>query len=132
MRRRLGLAATATTGVALIALLGGLASCAGIGSANADQPARITLLDHQGSRRFELVNEAHTSSVEYYSVPRTEASRKVVDNDLLAALLDELEDLGLDSYARAGRAPSRAPGSGSSAGATLTRSIELDRASAVK
>lgn len=96
-----------------------LAGCASSGHTGGK--LRVTLVDHAGGRRFELVNESHTSSVEYYSQPRRDAARKIVSDRLLGALLSELNGRGFSDHAQPGAAPS------GNASGRVTRSLEVDR-----
>jgi hypothetical protein len=69
------------------------------------RPARATLIQYGKVIRLNLVNEAHTDPVEYYSQARSDASTKVTSNELLAAMLDYFEDQGFAHHAREGYAP---------------------------
>ena len=80
----------------------------------------MTLLDHQAGRRFELVSRSHTDPLDYYSTAREDASRKIVSDEVMGALIDELDALRFPVFARSGRAPSRGSG-------VITRSLEIDR-----
>jgi hypothetical protein len=66
----------------------------------------VTLHNYKGNARFELAGESHTKRVEYYSDARPDAARKVQTDDVMAALLEELDKLGFGAHARTGPAPS--------------------------
>lgn len=110
--------------LALTALFSGVPSCASAGSeARSAAPAermRVTLRDYEAQQLFELVSESHTSRVEYYSAVRSDAARKIQTDEVVDALIDELEDRGFDDFAQAGQAPSRG-------NELVSRSLEIER-----
>ena len=122
-----------TSAVLLLLGLPGLhglaASCTSTGSAAPGARLRVTLVDHRAGNRFELVSESHTSSVEYYSTARSDASRKILDDDVMTALIDELDANDFERFARSGRAPSPGGGPGRQ---VITRSLEIDRGGRVE
>jgi hypothetical protein len=74
-------------------------------SAEEATPARVTLMQYRDSMRLNLVNEAHTDPVEYYSDVRSDASTKITSNEYLRAMLDYFDEQGFSKYAQAGYAP---------------------------
>jgi len=93
-------------------LCAALTGCASSGSATHEgsKSLLVTLHDFKSGTRFELASESHTDRVKYYSDARGDASRKVVSDEFMSALVGELERQGLGAHAQAGRAPSTAPG----------------------
>jgi len=98
--------------LALLALgLVALTSACSTGSAasSADEgpssPVRVTYVSFTSGQRLELVNEAHTSRLDQYSEVRNDASRKVQTNDVMAGLVEVLEDNGFEKRAQQGPAP---------------------------
>lgn len=85
-------------------LLGAACRSTSIGSG---EMVRMTLRDYRSGHQFEIAGESHTNRVEYYSHTRTEASRKVVPDEIAAALADELGRRGFEGHRKAGRAPSQ-------------------------
>ncbi len=67
-----------------------------------DRPAKLTLKDYRTGSDFFLLNEAHTSSVDFYSEVRGSASAKVVPNLDMGALMMALDDSGYFEIADAG------------------------------
>ena len=94
-----------------------LAAC---GSTGADEtsaqprPIAVALIGY-GPSPFLLVSESHTSRVELYSNERKDASTKVLNDEVMQALVEHLDELGFDGYARPGSAPSHAGGAVSKA-----------------
>jgi hypothetical protein len=84
-----------------------LAACASPRSSGGEAGGArlVTLRDFRSGQRFELASESHTQRVSYYSDARSEAARKVQSDEVMAALVDELERQGLADHARDGRAP---------------------------
>ena len=105
-----------------------LAACASSGSAaQGDEGALlVTLHDYRQNRVFELASESHTNRVEYYSQPRKDAARKVQSDEVMGALLAELERQGLEEHESAGPAPSSGGGGG-----VLEYGLEVERAGAI-
>ena len=68
---------------------------------------RVLLKQFEKGMRFELVSEAHTDPLEYYSTPRDDASLKIQTNEVMEALLEVMEDSGFARHAQPGSAPSR-------------------------
>ena len=66
------------------------------------QPAQATVKYHQEDVLFGLYNEAYTAQSEYYTIPRTSANFKVVDNIDMGALWKSLEDSGFFQSAQKG------------------------------
>ncbi len=79
-------------------------------TATKGDPLRMTVTQFQNGAVFELVNRSHSDPVEQYSTVRSDASRKVQDDKLMAALRDGLRDNGYDKLAHSGRAPALATG----------------------
>jgi hypothetical protein len=98
-------------GVPLLAPAALLApGCAGPGSASADAPSGgsevlVTLHDFKSASRFELASESHTDPVAYYSGERADAVRKIAEDPIMVAFVEELDRRGFDDHAQAGRAP---------------------------
>ena len=92
-------------------LAAGCASTAPRSSATAGpqgDPARVVFRDLRQGQTFALVNEAHSDPLELYSKTRSaaEASTKVIENEVMDALLDYLEGEGdFFDHARPGPAP---------------------------
>jgi hypothetical protein len=66
------------------------------------EPAQATVKYHQQDVLFGLYNEAYTAQSEYYTIPRTSANFKVVDNIDMGALWKSLEDSGFFKLAQKG------------------------------
>jgi hypothetical protein len=98
----------------LLCFLVGLLACACASSsksaATPGEPQRIQLVTYARPMRFELVNLTHTGRLEQYStkVKRDEANRKVQTDELLAALVEWMDDNGFRRLSRPGRAPTTA------------------------
>ena len=92
-----------------------LTACAS-GSGNRAAPAKghegvlITLRDYRAGTRLELASESHTDRVEYYSQSRRDAARKVQNDEVMQALVGELDRQGFDDHCQGGRAPEIAQG----------------------
>jgi len=69
------------------------------------RPARVSLIQYGQVQRLNLVNEAHTDPVEFYSEERSSASTKITSNEVLAAMLDYFDDQGFSTFATQGYAP---------------------------
>ena len=69
---------------------------------------RVTLRGYSSGQLFELVSESHTNRVDYYSQSRADAARKIQADEVLEALIDEMESRGFDRHAKSGRAPTQA------------------------
>jgi len=67
-----------------------------------ERPTKLTLKDYRTGSDFFLLNEAHTSSVDFYSEVRGNASAKVVPNLDMGALMMALDDSGYFEIADAG------------------------------
>lgn len=102
--------------IAVLALFLASSACAsskpdesGANSAVADAasgvPVRVAVLEYQHSVRVELVNNSHTDKLEQYSKIRPDASRKVQDDDVMAALVEYLDQEGFERLALPGLAP---------------------------
>lgn len=72
------------------------------------RPVLVTLSNFKSGERFELASESHTDRLTYYSDARAEAARKVQTDEIMSAFVSELERVGYDDRAQAGRAPSAA------------------------
>lgn len=101
------------------ASLAGCASPSGSSSARTGDRLRVTLKDYKSGAYWELVSESHTDRLEYYSTERTGAARKVQTDEVMDALIDELDAQGYDDHAQDGRAPS-------AGGEVITRALEVD------
>ena len=99
----------------LVPLVSGCLSAGGGG------PTRVEL-EFYGERaqRFELVSESYTDRVAYYSTERTDAARKFQADEVMDALLEELDREGLERYLEPGPAPSQGHG-------VVTRAFEVER-----
>ncbi|MEX1025393.1 MAG: hypothetical protein WD226_09980 [Planctomycetota bacterium] len=87
------------------------ASCA----ASGPSAERITLREYRVDRAplvFELVSKSSGDELEYFSTTRTDAPRKFVDDELMAALSDHLLKHGCSKYGQAGPAPKRGDAQG--------------------
>lgn len=102
--------------IAVLALLLACSACASsksdeseassaVADAAAGVPVRVAVLEYQHSVRIELVNNSHTDKLEQYSEIRPDASRKVQDDDVMAALLEYLDQEGFSRLAVPGLAP---------------------------
>jgi hypothetical protein len=79
-------------------------------------PTAVTFTDNRPAKPLvlALVNELHTSRVDLYSSVRTEASTKVATDEVVAALVEYLDQQGFMRHAATG-----------SAGGRSTQSLEL-------
>jgi len=84
-----------------------LAACASTGETPEDAHAAVLvrLEDFRTGDRFELASESHTDRVKYYSGERHDAARKVQSDEIMTALVSELDHQGYGAHARTGRAP---------------------------
>ncbi len=89
-------------------------------SRNADDRTRIALRNYDADQRFELVSESHTNRVEYYSQVRSDASRKIQSDEVMRALIEELQKQGFADFAQPGRAPSQGT-------EIVSQSLEIER-----
>ncbi len=105
----------------ILALGCGLAACASTPHGARGGACLVTLHNYKNGQRFELASESHTSRVEYYSQARGDAVRKVQTDDVMAALVDELERQGLQEHGQRGRAPTIG------SGAVIRWGFELER-----
>lgn len=82
-------------------------ACGSTGTEDDSGPARAIAVDlvGYGPAPFQLVSESHTSRVDLYSQERDSASTKVLNDEVMGALVEHLDELGFDSYARPGSAP---------------------------
>jgi hypothetical protein len=80
-------------------------ACASTPKAPASTKVLVTLRNYETGKRFELASESHTDRVTYYSSERSDATRKIQKDDVMHALVSELERLDYGSHARAGEAP---------------------------
>lgn len=71
------------------------------------EPIRMTVYDYRTPIQFELVNQSHTAKVDQYSKVRKleEASRKVSEDEVMAALLAWENENGFQKFAQKGAAP---------------------------
>lgn len=106
---------------ALAAGLGACASDAGTsgGAALTGNPQRVAFIDYRSKQRLELVNESHTGRIELYSETRSDASRKVQTDEVVAGLVDMMKDKGFERLALVGAAPAGGD-------ATLAIAVELE------
>jgi len=109
----------------LLALGGALlAGCASGGGSTSESTEGgrlcVTLFDYAEGRRFSLASESHTDRVAYYSQPRDDAGLKIQADEVVAALVDQMERRGFRRFATEGRAPA-------SGGAVVTRALEIER-----
>jgi hypothetical protein len=113
--------------LATLLLLPFLAACAssGGGGGGRAQRLRVTLRDYTQGARFELVSESHTDRVTYYSQARSDAARKVQTDEVMRALVREIDGKGFGNHSQEGPAPSQG-------GRALSRSIEVERDGAVE
>ncbi len=103
-----------------------LCACASSGSASGSNSMLVTLRDFKSGKRFELASESHTQRVSYYSGARTEATRKVQSDEIMAALAQELARQGLEQHAQAGRAPTLGTGD------RVSWALELEQGSSTR
>lgn len=89
----------------LVALPCLLASCASTPAEPPRAEVLITLRNYQTGQRFELASESHTDRVTYYSSERGDAARKIQGDEVMMALVEELEKLDYGTHARPGSAP---------------------------
>jgi hypothetical protein len=89
-----------------------LTACASTGSDGSGQaaggkgtPIQITFVDYRTGATMELVNESHTSKLEQYSTPRSNASRKVQSDELVGQLVEYMDDNGYQKLAVPGDPP---------------------------
>lgn len=92
--------------------------CASTPEAPADAKVLVALQNYQTGQRFELASESHTDRVTYYSSSRGDAARKIQKDDVMVALVEELERLDYGAHAHEGRAPEKA-------GETMRWALEL-------
>jgi len=88
-------------------LLAVACGCSSAGSGDKAGPPRsiaVSLIGY-GPAPFELVSASRTSPVELYSEERPSASTKVQVDEVMEALIEHLDELGFDGYARPGTAP---------------------------
>ena len=81
-------------------------ACGSTGSQSSSGGQRsisVELLGY-GSAPFILVSESHTSRVELYSEERDNASTKVLEDEVMQALVEHLDELGFDGFSRPGTA----------------------------
>lgn len=99
--------------VLLGTLLVFLAACASGGGTKGDRNAssgdrlRVSLRNYQAEQFFELVSESHTDRLGYYSQERASAARKIQADEVMDALVAELDRLGLEDHMTGGRAPTQ-------------------------
>jgi hypothetical protein len=91
----------------LLVLLLGAVGCTspGSGRARGNRKVLVSLRDYRATQRLELASETHTDRVTYYSNERPDAARKVQTDDVMGALVDELDGRGFEAHASAGPAP---------------------------
>jgi len=102
----------------LVATLCAACASSGGGSGGPPRPIAISLVGY-GAAPFELVSESHTSRVDLYSAELPTAATKVVNDEVMVALLEHLEELGYRGYSRPGQAPE-------ANGKALVKSIQVD------
>ena len=90
------------------------------GDASSDGRMRVTLRNYDAEQLFELVSESHTNRVEYYSQERADAARKIQSDEVMGALVDELDSQGFEDFAQPGRAPTRK-------NEVVSQSLEIER-----
>ena len=86
------------------------------------EPQAVRFSDFRSNRKLELVNESHTDPAEQYSQRRKpeDAMTKVGHDEVVAALIERLEEHGFFKLAEAGPAPSAAAG-------TWKMALEVER-----
>lgn len=108
---------------ALALLLAALAAACGStgsnGSSGEKHPIAVELMGY-GPEPFVLVSESHTSRVDLYSHERESASTKVLEDEVMQALVEHLDELGFDGYSRPGTAPEVGGGS------AIAKAIQVD------
>lgn len=85
-----------------------LLACAGPTILPESSPTRVTITDHRNGTTIGLLNEAWTSSSDWYSQVRRSSTYKVVSNEEMGALLAQLDQLTFFEASRPGT--SRMPG----------------------
>jgi hypothetical protein len=80
-------------------------------------PTVVVFTDYRSGTSLTLVNEVHTSRVDFYSSMRSNASTKVATDEVVSALVEFFADQGFTRHAAPGRARGRS-----------TQSLELERA----
>lgn len=91
----------------LVALPCFLAACASAPAAPEHAEVLVTLRNYQTGQRFELASESHTDRVTYYSSERGDAARKIQVDEVMLALVEELDRRDYATHARPGRAPEK-------------------------
>jgi len=89
----------------LVALPCFLAACASTPAEAPRAEVLVTLRNYQTGQRFELASESHTDRVTYYSSERGDAARKVQVDEVMLALVEELDKRDYSTHARPGSAP---------------------------
>jgi len=89
-------------------LLLALTGCASAPAAPLEAKLLLALKNYETGQRFELASESHTDRVTYYSSERADAARKIQTDEVMLALVEELERLDYGAHAREGRAPDSA------------------------
>jgi len=89
----------------LVALPCFLAACASTPTEAPRAEVLVVLRNYQSGQRFELASESHTDRVAYYSSERGDAVRKVQVDEVMLALVAELDKRDYGTHARPGRAP---------------------------
>ena len=89
----------------LVALPCFLGACASTPSEPTRTEVLVTLRNYQTGQRFELASESHTDRVTYYSSERSDAVRKVQVDEVMVALVEELDKRDYGTHARPGSAP---------------------------
>ena len=98
-----------------------LAACSSTGNSGGSGETRavsVTLLGY-GSDPFQLVSDSHTSRVDLYSTETRNPSTKVQDDDVMIAMVEHLDELGFNDFARPGSAPA-------DGGRAFSRAIQVD------
>lgn len=109
----------------LLLVLALLPLAAGCASTGHGKHLRVQL-EYFGQRpqRFEIVSESYADRVAYYSEKRTDAARKFQSDEVMQALLDELDRRHLKRFQQPGRAPSDGRG-------VVKRAFEIERGGGV-
>ena len=94
-------------------------------AATSETRMRVTLRNYDAEQLFELVSESHTNRVEYYSHERADAARKIQSDEVMDALVDELDSQGFEEFAQPGRAPTRR-------NEIVSQAIEIERGDATE
>jgi hypothetical protein len=58
-----------------------------------------------GGKMMTIINQSHTDRVEFYSTERNDASTKIASDEIMGALLDRIDKVNFQEFARKGSAP---------------------------